>query len=224
MASELEPALRFLEGLEHGHEVALAAIKEHPFVTDVAQGRASLEALRRFALAEYWYMRGGVKHFALSVLNSPDLETQRFFHERLSGELEYLSRFRPFMEALGLTDNEVERQSPPSGALNAVNYLFRLSVEGGPAEKAVAWYLVGRVFSDTCSAMREGLAKHYGLSGEALKFFDIPHVRSQRFVDAVARLVTIYGLDQGRKDELEHVAENILAYERGFYDCMVSTD
>jgi len=79
MTSELEPALRLLEGLERRHEVALAVIKEHPFVTDVAQGRTSLEALRRFALAEYWYMRGGVKHFSLSILNSPDLETQRFF-------------------------------------------------------------------------------------------------------------------------------------------------
>ena len=112
-------------------------------------------------------------------------------------------------------------QTPPSEALNAVNYLFRLSVEGGPAEKAVAWYLVGRVFSDTCSVMRDGLAKHYALFGEVLKYFDIPHVRSERFVNAVARLVTIYGLDHGRRDELERVAAHILAYGKDFYDSMV---
>ena len=220
MAS-LEPALRFLEELERNHEPTLATIRSHAFVTSVAEGNAPLDVLRSFAVAEYWYMRGGVSHFALSILNSPDLETQRFFHERLSGELEYLSRFRPFMEAVGLPDTEVPRQSLPSAALNAVNYLFRLSVEGGPAEKAVAWYLVGRVFSDTCSAMREGLAEHYGIAGEALNYFDIPHVRSERFVNAVARLVTIYGLDQERKDELEQVAAHILAYEKDFYDSMV---
>ena len=221
MTTELEPALRFLEGLERRHQAALLAIKQHPFVTDVAEGRASSETLRRFAVAEYWYMRGGVKHFSLSILNSPDLETQRFFHERLTGELDYLSRFRPFMEALGLTDSEVETRSPLPGALNAVNYLFRLSVEGGPAEKGVAWYLVGRVFSDTCSTMREGLASHYGLLGEPLKFFDIPHVSSTRFVDAVARLVAIYGLEHGKKNQLEQVAEHILAYEKDFYDSML---
>ena len=221
MGTEQEGGLQFLEGLELHYEPTLAAIRSHPFVTSVAEGNASLEDLRRFAVAEYWYMRGGVKHFALSILNSPDLEAQRFFHERLTGELEYLNRFQPFMEALGLRDNEVERQSPPSGALNAVNYLFRLSVEGGPAEKAVAWCLVGRVFSDTCSAMRDGLAQHYGLSGEALKYFEIPHVRSERFVNAVARLVTVYGLDQGKEDELEQVAAHILVYEKDFYDSMV---
>jgi len=221
MASQLEPALRFLEELERHHEPTLAAIRSHPFVASVAEGNAHLEDLRRFAVAEYWYMRGGVKHFALSIVNSPDLETQRFFHERLSGELEYLSRFRPFMEAVGLTDSEAAQQTPRPEALNAVNYLFRLSVEGGPAEKAVAWYLVGRVFSDTCSAMREGLAEHYGIAGEGLNYFDIPHVRSERFVNAVARLVTIYGLDHGRRDELERVAAHILAYEKDFYDSMV---
>ncbi|MCI0866916.1 MAG: hypothetical protein J4N89_10245, partial [Chloroflexi bacterium] len=82
MASELEPALRFLEELERHHEPTLAAIRSHPFVTSVAEGNAPLKDLRSFAIAEYWYMRGGVKHFALSIANSPDLETQRFFHER----------------------------------------------------------------------------------------------------------------------------------------------
>ena len=199
MTTDQQSGRQFLEEVERHHEPALAVIRGHPFVTNVAEGLCPLNDLRYFALAAYWYMRGGVKHFAPSILNSQDLETQRFFHGRLSGELEYLSRFRPFMQAVGLTDNEVERESPPK-ALNAVNYLLRLSVEGGPAEKAVAWYLVGRVFSDSCSAMREGLTKHYGLSGEASKYFEIPHVRTERFVNSLARLVTIYGLDHGRKD------------------------
>ena len=71
--SELEPALRFLEELERHHEPTLAAIRSHPLVTSVAEGNAPLEDLRRFAVAEYWYMRGGVRQFALSILNSPDV-------------------------------------------------------------------------------------------------------------------------------------------------------
>jgi len=113
MGTDQQVGRQFLEELERHHEPALAVIRGHPFVTSVAEGLCPLKDLRHFALAEYWYMRGGVKHFALSILNAPDLETQRFFHERLSGELEYLSRFRPFMEAVGLTNNEVEREFPP---------------------------------------------------------------------------------------------------------------
>ena len=82
--------------------------------------RAYSETLKRFAVAEYWYIRGGVNQFSLSILNAPDLESQRFFHERLTGELEYLSRFQPFLAALDLVESEVELRSPHSGALNAV--------------------------------------------------------------------------------------------------------
>ena len=120
MGTDKQGGRQFLEELKRHHEPALTVIRGHPFVTSVAEGLCPLNDLRHFALAEYWYMRGEVKHFAPSILNSQDLETQRFFHERLSGELEYLSRFRPSMEAVGLTDNEVEREFPPK-ALNAVN-------------------------------------------------------------------------------------------------------
>ena len=96
MGTDEEGGRQFLEELERHHEPTLAVIRGHPFVTSVAEGLCTPDHMRGFAVAEYWYMRGGVKHFALSILNSPDLETQRFFHERLSGELEYLSRFRPF--------------------------------------------------------------------------------------------------------------------------------
>ena len=113
MDSELDQARRWLESLDRRHRATLSVIRDHPFVASAVEGNASLEHLRRFAVAEYLYMRGGVKHFALSILNSPDLETHRFFHERLSGELEYLSRFRPFMEAVELTDREVARIPRP---------------------------------------------------------------------------------------------------------------
>ncbi|MBI3329842.1 MAG: hypothetical protein HYZ81_24435 [Nitrospinae bacterium] len=49
-------------------------------------------------------MRGGVKHFSLSILTAPDLQTQQFYHQRLSGELEYLERFRPFLRELRLEE------------------------------------------------------------------------------------------------------------------------
>src|SRR5262249_43540982 len=75
----------FLEQVEEQYEPALAVIRNHPFVQGVAQGTVPLDILRQFAHAEYWYMRGGVKHFALSIMTAPDLETQRFYHQRLSG-------------------------------------------------------------------------------------------------------------------------------------------
>ena len=87
----------FLQQVEQQYEPALAVIRNHPFVQGVAEGTIPLAILRQFAHAEYWYMRGGVKHFALSIMTAPDLETQRFYHQRLSGEL--VSRTLPPLSA-----------------------------------------------------------------------------------------------------------------------------
>jgi hypothetical protein len=57
----------FLREIEREQAVALAAIRE---------------SLRQFAHAEYWYMRGGMEYFALSIMTAPDLEAQRFYHRR----------------------------------------------------------------------------------------------------------------------------------------------
>ncbi len=213
-------AQAFLQQVEREQAAALAAIRDHPFVQGIANGTANRESLRQFAHAEYWYMRGGVKHFALSIMTAPDLETQRFYHQRLSGELEYLERFRPVLQALGLDEQELDRSWPAPQTLSAVNFLFRLSVESGPADKAIAWYMVGRVFAETCRAMHQGLAAYYQMPAEALRFFDIPHVHSAPFVEAIATIIARYAPTADDRAHLRQVAEAIAVYEREFYDAL----
>ena len=46
MRVDLEVARRFLEDLEQRHAPVLSMIREHPFVTEVREGRVPLEGLR----------------------------------------------------------------------------------------------------------------------------------------------------------------------------------
>lgn len=220
-ASAQAEAQAFLQQVEREQAAALAAIRDHFFIQGVASGTVSRESLRQFAHAEYWYMRGGVKHFALSIMTAPDLETQRFYLQRLSGELEYLERFRPFLQALGLDEQELDRSWPAPQTLSAVNFLFRISVESGPADKAIAWYVVGRVFAETCRSMHQGLASHYEMPAEALSFFDIPHLHSVPFVEAISGIIARYAPTAEDRTHLSQVAEAIVVYEREFYDALV---
>ena len=222
-SSSLAEAQAFLQEIEREQAAALAAIRDHPFVQGVAKGTISREALRQFAHAEYWYMRGGVKHFALSIITAPDLETQRFYQQRLSGELEYLARFRPLLHALGLDEQELDRSWPTPRTLSAVNFLFRISVASGPADKAIAWYVVGRVFAETCRSLHRGLTAHYRMPAEALHFFDIPHVHSMPFVEAIAGIITRYAPTADDRAHLRQVAEAIVVYEREFYDALIGS-
>jgi len=70
--------------------------------------------------------------------------------------------------------------------------------------------------------MRIGLTTHYRIPEEAVEFFSIPHVRSQRFVDGNARLISLYGAGGSQQTGLEQVAARILAYEKDFYDSVAS--
>jgi hypothetical protein len=106
--------------------------------------------------------------------------------------------------------------------LSAVNFLFRLSIEGGPADKALAWFVVGRVFAETCRAMREGFAQHYQLPAAALHFFDIPHVHSAPFVEAIATIIARYAPTAHDRAHLQQVAEAIVVYEQEFYDALMA--
>jgi len=103
----------------------------------------------------------------------------------ISGELGDLERFCPFLQLLGRDESDLDRLWLDLHPLSAVNLLCWLSVESGPADKAMVWYTAGRVFADSCRAMREGLARHqvgdvsYALH-TALKQDDAPvHVRSK---------------------------------------------
>jgi pyrroloquinoline quinone (PQQ) biosynthesis protein C len=127
----------------------------------------------------------------------------------------------PLRPTLGLDEHEVDRSWPAPQTLSAVNFLFRISVERGPADKALAWYVVGRVFAETCHTMHKGLAEHYRMPAEALRFFDIPHVHSVPFVEAIARIIARYAPTAAARTHLRQVAEAIVVYEREFYDALV---
>lgn len=81
--------------------------------------------------------------------------------------------------------------------------------------------MVGRVFAETCRAIHQGLARHYRMPAEALRFFDIPHVHSMPFVEAIASIIARYAPTAEDRVHLRQVAEAIVVYEREFYDALI---
>jgi hypothetical protein len=56
-----------------------------------------------------------------------------------------------------------------------------------------------------------------------LRFFDIPHVHSTSFVEAIAAIIARYAPTAEDRAHLCQVAEAIVMYEREFYDALVDT-
>ncbi len=117
------------------------------------------------------------------------------------------------MEPLGLTDSEMEQQSPPSEALNAVNYLFRPSWEGGAAEKAAARYLAGalgvdspavKAISGLTEAAERGGGPLFGIDGLAV----VGHGRTKGEGSAASVALAKHCLEI---DLVKHMREDLAA-------------
>ena len=85
----------------------------HPFVTQMADGTLPMEKFRYYMLQDYLYLKYYVKIFAAIIQKADDFEQIRF----LSGELantigETFRTHLPYMQRLGVTEDEIRRARP----------------------------------------------------------------------------------------------------------------
>ncbi len=85
----------------------------HPFVMQMADGTLPMEKFRYYMLQDYLYLKDYVKIFAAIIQKADDFEQIRF----LSGELantigETFRTHLPYMQRLGVTEDEIRRARP----------------------------------------------------------------------------------------------------------------
>ena len=82
----------------------------HPFVTQMADGTLPPEKFRYYMLQDYLYLRDYVKIFAAIIQKADDFEQIRFLSGELANTIDETFRtHRPYMERLGITEEEIRR-------------------------------------------------------------------------------------------------------------------
>lgn len=85
----------------------------HPFVTQMADGTLPPEKFRYYMLQDYLYLRDYVKIFAAIIQKADDFEQIRFLSGELANTIDETFRtHRPYMERLGITEEEIRRAHP----------------------------------------------------------------------------------------------------------------
>ena len=85
----------------------------HPFVTQMADGTLPPEKFRYYMLQDYLYLRDYVKIFAAIIQKADDFEQIRFLSGELANTIDETFRtHRPYMERLGITEEEIRRARP----------------------------------------------------------------------------------------------------------------
>src|SRR5499426_2754595 len=204
----------FVRQLRRDTEPLMRGVTEHVFVRDASNGLLPRESLIRFAEQEHHYVRGIYDYFAMCVLQAPDLEMKEWFIEVASREVGYLSLYRNFIQALGISADTLRASQPLPGALAATNYQFRLAGSATPGENMAAVLMIEESWAEVCRRIHQALQEQYDLTAAAVAGFDIPPLDVHKEEAFIARYATTDEMCR----RISTAAELALIYEAMFFD------
>jgi pyrroloquinoline quinone (PQQ) biosynthesis protein C len=176
-AEQAKPVGEFLAELQTFIE------RHHPrnskMIQAIVKGTASMSALQQFAKEFYAYSAFSLRPFAALVSNAPDDVSLRLMLQNFAGEAGLLGTpphpvlFRDFLQATGLTDEEIDSHTPlPStlGAMFTLDHFLR-----GPFDEAVAGFgfAIEGPAADWGRRIHDGLKAHYNFDEKAMRFWVI---------------------------------------------------
>ncbi len=139
--------------LDHGEPI-WAAQKQHPFVTELADGSLDPDAFRHWVEQDYRYLLDYARTFAVAGARARDESTMAHLfevaHTILDDEMDL---HREFAADYGLTPADLEAVEKAPTCVAYTNYLLRTSHEGSLAEVAAAIYPCGQGYLDVAEHM-----------------------------------------------------------------------
>jgi pyrroloquinoline quinone (PQQ) biosynthesis protein C len=140
----------------------------------IADGRASREAIKRWAMEYHHYSTIATANAFLLLANAPDRQTYSAWGRNMAGELgylgepEHLTLLAELPKQLGADDEQITSFVPLPGTLGAaftVSYYFRRSFEEGLAAGVASENMA----VDAIEVIYEGLKRHYGIESRFFK-------------------------------------------------------
>lgn len=164
----------------------------HPLWMGVESGTLPREALRAFALQDWWLVREAYRLDALAVAAMPDLELQDLLLAKLvpkRGSHHLLLRFG---EALGLSRADFDTVEPLAGCMALTTFFYWMLAYGSVPEKIAAVGASEDIFIQICARVGPALMRHYGMSAEQVAFFSTHEEIGQQVTPIDAHLLARY--------------------------------
>src|SRR6266852_8108513 len=143
----------------------------HPLWTRIEQGTLPREALRVFALQDWWLVREAYRLDALAIAGMPDLDLQDLLLAKLVPKIGGYRLLLRFGEALGLSRADFDAVEPLAGCMALTTFFYWMLAYGTPGEKLAAVSASEDIFIQICVRIGPALMRNYGLSAEQVEFF-----------------------------------------------------
>lgn len=188
----------------------------HPYVAAVEAGKLSLEQLRPFAGEQHAIISSDLR----SVAHLLSRFGGDFFFEVLEGERAALRMLPAFAGALGMDEQELRDYEPQPEPQAYAAYMAWLAAYGSAAEVAAAYLVNFPAWGENCGRLSRALTSVYGLTGDAVAFFDLFAEPAEGF-DEAALTVISEGLAEGVPERLIRRAPRLLqGYELLYWDAL----
>ncbi len=192
----------------------------HPYLSAVEGGRITKERLHLFAGEQYYIINSDLRSAALLVSRQGDASNRDFFLGALQGEAAARAALLAFAEALEMSEDDLRAHEPTPGCQAYPAYVAWLAAYSSAADFAAAFLVNLPAWGSSCARMSAALKGKYGLSSEAVAFFDLfaaPAPESE----ADSLRVIQDGLDRGVDLRgVARAARLIQAYELMYWDTL----
>jgi hypothetical protein len=219
-ASERPEPAGLVDALRRELEPTEQAIRSHPYLQALEEGRVSEQALRSFAGEQYWTLSSDRRAFAQLAARFPSPPAGDFFLSLAAGEGEALGRLFAFARVLEVDERELARYEPLPGAHAYTAFVAWLALNGSRTDVALAFLVNLPAWGANCVRMAAALRGRLGLSDADVAFFDFFATPPADF-EQQALAVVAAGLRSGDAPEPARRAAHLLqAYELMYWDTL----
>ena len=192
----------------------------HPYLSAVEEGRITKEKLRLFAGEQYRIINSDLRSVALLVSRQGGAPNRDFFLGALQGEAAARDALLAFTKALEMSEDDLRAYEPKPGCQAYPAYVAWLASYGSAADFAAAFLANLPAWGSSCARMSAALKSKYGLSSEAVAFFDLFAAPAPEF-EADSLRVIQDGLDRDVDPRgVARAARLIQAYELMYWDTL----
>lgn len=179
--SEVMSSAEFVRRLKEDISKSPKQRVNHPFVSAVCEGKATMEQIRRWALQDYQFRRAVPRIAMLRYLacSDPEIATRMFevveeeTRGLLPGSAGHADMFVEFAESIGIARKELESaELRPATAAHL--YYAELIIHTLPWFVMMAAQIGAEgTFPPAAAALGKGFIKQYGMSPQSVRFFTV---------------------------------------------------
>ena len=182
----------------------------------IAEGRASREAIKRWAMEYYHYSSIATPNAFVMLANAPDRQTYAAWGHNMAGELGYLEEPEHLVllcelpSELGADNEQIASYVPLPATLGAaftVSYYFRRSFEEGIAAGVASENMA----VEAMEVIYEGLKRHYAIDS---RFFKVHIVAEQEHAQMGLALLKKHAGTPALRQRMKHAILNTCLTKR----------